>query len=176
MSRQSIDRRVPEFPWGQVQPGSPSEVIAAMRGSSVVTLRGYAKQEPTPASLQPWVCVGSSPDSAEPLQASVGSRSRLSRATRWCTLALSHLLAGSLGALMIFATTQPAPPELIWRVLRVQEDAVLLQIGDAERARTLSVPVGAALPDGQILTFVDAAQSMYATGTSRVFLGQEVRP
>ena len=173
MSSPRTDRSITTAVWGLSEPGSSCEVIAALRGSPIVTLRGYAKPQSPPTFPRPGGEFASSSTTAEHLQVSIDSRSRILRAIRCLTLTLAHVLAGSLGALVIFVTTQHAPAELIWRVLRVEEGAVLLQIGDAEHARTLSVPVGAALPDGQILTFVDAAQSMYAAGTSRVFFGLE---
>lgn len=153
---------------------TPSDIVAALRGSSIVTLSGFAAQVAVPSFLRPWVHFVSPSISGDDLQGVIAARSRRLRLMRWCALLCMHVLIAVTAAVAGLILGGQGEPEQVWRVVAVQPQAVQVRIGQGKQAPLLTVPVGATLPDGQTLTLVDPSRSMYAVGTTRVFLGQEL--
>jgi len=171
------------------QPGraTPSDVVAALRGSSVLTLRGFAAQVRAPSFLRPGVQFVSPAITAEELRGVLVVRSKRIRLVLWAALVCSHLaVAAAAGWLwkertddaQVLAGTR-SDAAVTWSVVQVLPDAVVVQVqpsaASAAQAQSaqplrLKVTLGGKLPNGDVLSLVDATRSMYATPSARVFL------
>ncbi len=167
---------------------TPSDVVAALRGASSVRLRGFTAQARAPSFLRPGMQFVSPSIAIEELRGVLVARSRRTRIILWMSLLCTHIAVAALAAMWWagqgaraaqdqFARTGPAAVVTAWSVVAVTPAGVQVRIGtDSARGEsspgrpTISVPVGGRLPNGELLTLVDAERGMYVTPSLRAFV------
>lgn len=77
-------------------------------------------------------------------------------------LGLAVLLMGFFGSRLLGAVLSE-PTVAPWRVVKVLDSSVLVQVGPTAGGALLQVPAGSLLPDGSTLVSVDAARQIYST-------------
>lgn len=190
---------VSAFAVAAVAPGkaTPSDVVAALRGSATVRLKGFTAQARTPSFLRPGVQFVSPSIAMEELRGVLVARSRRTRVILWAALLCTHVAVAALAAMWWAGQSARAAQEQFtrsgsttvatsWKVVSVSGAGVLVRVGDdPSRAqsndgkeslaggRTVAVPVGGRLPNGELLTLVDASRGMYVTPGVRAFVSAD---
>jgi len=150
---------------------TPSDIVAALRGASSVTLHGFSQQVRGPSLLRPGVQFVSPAIDAEELRGVLAARSKRIRVLLWIAIAFSHVaLALTVALLVRGQASSGAPATAAWSAVAVRPAAVLVRVGEGDGAPVFPVAVGARLPNGEVLTMVDVSRAMYATDRGRVYL------
>lgn len=186
-------RSVSKFSVAAVAPGraTPSDVVAALRGSTSVRLRGFTQHTRAPSFLRPGVQFVSPSIAMEELRSVLIVRSRRTRIILWAALLCTHVAVAAIAAMWwAQQATRTAQEQFAkvggassvaavsWSVAAVSASGVLVRMGPdtgtggvaGPKANAIAVPVGGRLPNGELLTLVDAARGMYVTPRSRTFI------
>lgn len=191
---------VSNFSVAAVAPGraTPSDVVAALRGSPSVRLRGFTQHTRAPSFLRPGVQFVSPSIAVEELRSVLIARSQRTRIILWASLLCTHVAVAAIAAMwwsqqaartaqeqFARAGGSSAVAAVSWSVVSVSAGGVLVRMGaDAAGAagavgagtqanadtKAIAVPVGGRLPNGELLTLVDTTRSMYVTPSSRTFI------
>lgn len=142
---------------------TPDQIVSALIGAEFLMMKGFGGQSaqtlqilslPTVRSFEP----------SEPIVAV----QNLNRLRKWLVLcaALAILACSNFFTyLTSSASKQSVVAELApWSLATVQEGGITIKMGTA----MLSVPIGARLPNGEILRSIDAAHQGYATDSEMV--------
>ncbi len=184
---------VSNFSVAAVAPGraTPSDVVAALRGSASVRLRGFTQHTRAPSFLRPGVQFVSPSIAVEELRSILIARSLRTRIVLWASLLCTHVAVAAIAAMWWSQQATRTAQEqfaraggassvaaVSWSVVSVSAAGVLVRMepdagkggGAGSKANAIAVPVGGRLPNGELLTLVDAARGMYVTPRSRTFI------
>lgn len=139
---------------------TPDHLVAMLVGSDSVRLKGFGG---VPAELPIWIPSVASFDPAGSANATEAVDRRLARFSRpalvVCAVLLSFMafMVGRIPAIGLADGGAQAQ----WTAKSVTSSEVIVKIG----AETISIPVGAMLPSGELLRSVDVQRQTYATDT-----------
>jgi hypothetical protein len=165
-----------------------------------VRLSGFTAQARTPSFLRPGVQFVSPSIAMEELRGVLVARSRRTRVILWSALLCTHVAVAALAAMWWAGQSARAVQDQFarsgsaavaaatsWKVVSVAAGGVLVRVGDdparaqskdgkepVASGRTVSVPVGGRLPNGELLTLVDASRGMYVTPGVRAFVSADL--
>lgn len=157
---------------------APASIVAALIGSSTITLKGF-RAEPV---AMPWLRVDApvaslADGSTASIHAGYLSRNRTVTVLILIACALSLVAAAASGfiagqrqqddpGIRRNATAVPTASQLDWMVTGVRSDGLVLDVGGAP----LKVRPGDALPNGEILSATHPQQQAYVTNRSTVLV------
>ncbi|WP_371436234.1 hypothetical protein [Polaromonas sp.] len=137
---------------------APDQVVSLLIGSNTITLDGFGG---IPLDSPFWV---PNINSYDPEQAG-RARKQVMKVIRWISGSAIAATVLGLCILMYWAGTMAKPSEVVaaptiaWSAKAVTGDGVIVTVG----AGDLTVPVGAILPNGEILRDLDIRRQTYST-------------
>lgn len=141
---------------------APDQVVAMLIKADHVNLRGFGGVS---QKLPFWLPTTSAFES-QVMETDIRTRNRFLSNLQWAFLAILGLTA-----LLLVAITWVSQPNSraqgIWMVELVSTDSVRVRVGASGKfsAATLTVPINAMLPNGEMLRSVDPALQSFSTDT-----------
>lgn len=141
---------------------TPDQVVGMLLKSDHVMLQGFGGVS---QKLPFWIPVAVTPDVKE-IEKSVQQKRQWMTRLHWALVSI--MAAAALLLVIVTALLQPSSKtQGAWSVQVVQPQGVLVSVGlpGQSSAVKLTIPVGAMLPNGDILRSVDSTLQSYSTDT-----------